>query len=101
MAAVLLFGDFFQPFDIFAVPDSGSTHSGGHNQILPGRMNVPSGTRARLEGDIRTRKRRPFLIREQRIDTDIAGKKFSRPFVSESHFASLSSFMMTKTPAGG
>lgn len=64
MAAVLLFGDFFQPFDIFAVPDSGSTHPGGHNQMLPGRMNVPSGARARLDGDIRTGKRHPFLIRE-------------------------------------
>ena len=63
-----------------AFPFPGSANAGGNEQVLPCRVNVPSGSGPRLEGDICTGKGRRIICGEQRVNTDIAGKIFGRPF---------------------
>lgn len=63
-----------------ASPFPSSANAGGNEQVLPCRVNVPSGSGPRLEGDIGTGKVRRILCREQRVNADIAGKIFGRPF---------------------
>jgi hypothetical protein len=70
--------DFLYRASPFLCPANAS----GHDQVLPCRVNVPCGSGPWLEGDIRTGKVRRIICRKQRVDTDIAGKKFGRPFDS-------------------
>ena len=55
-------------------------NASGHDQVLPCRVHVPGGSGPWLEGDIRTGNVRRIIGRKQRVDTDMAGKKFGRPF---------------------
>ena len=80
-------------FDLWRAPDHVSrfdflyraspclcpANASGHDQVLPCWVRVPSGPGPWLEGDIRTGKRRRIIGRKQRVDTDMAGKKFGRP----------------------
>ena len=63
-----------------AFPFPGSANPGGNDKVLPCRVSVPSGSGPRLEGDIGAGKGRRILCGKQRVNTDIAGKIFGRPF---------------------
>ena len=63
-----------------APPFPGSANPGSDDKVLPCRVNVPGGSGPRLEGDIGAGKGRRILCGEQRVNTDIAGKIFGRPF---------------------
>src|SRR5262249_20302827 len=54
-------------------------NASGHHQVLTCRVHVPRRSGPWLEGHIRTGKVRRIICRKQRVDTDIAGKKFGRP----------------------
>src|SRR4051812_2827315 len=54
--------------------------AGRHDQGLPERMAMPGGSRAGIEGDVRTAPTGGIRGFEQRIDADAAGEIIRRPF---------------------
>ena len=63
-----------------ASPLTCSANTRGNEQVLSCRVNVPKGSGPRLKGDIGAGKGRRIVCGEQRVNADIAGKIFGRPF---------------------
>src|SRR5215510_15230247 len=68
-------GDFLY----WASPCLCPANASGHDQVLPCRVSMPSGSGPWLKSDIRTGKVRSIIYRKQTVYTDITGKKFGGP----------------------